>query len=71
MPIIPTRFAAEFCEVFPFGALVLGVGSSMESSQTRRLRSSRNATVRPTSSSGASECWTRTRKPPGSGPSSR
>jgi hypothetical protein len=30
MPIIPTRFAAEFGEVFPFGAFVLGVEPSME-----------------------------------------
>src|SRR3954453_4272634 len=29
MPIIPTRFAAEFGEVFPFGAFVLGVEASM------------------------------------------
>ena len=30
MPIIPTRFAADFGEVFPFGAFVLGVEPSME-----------------------------------------
>jgi len=28
MPIIPTRFAVEFGEVFPFGAFVLGVEES-------------------------------------------
>jgi hypothetical protein len=33
MPIIPTRFAAEFGEVFPFGAFVLGVEPSMEFQQ--------------------------------------
>lgn len=30
MPIIPTRFAADFGEVFPFGAFVLGVEPSIE-----------------------------------------
>ena len=29
MPLIPTRFAVEFGEVFPFGAFVLGVEPSM------------------------------------------
>ena len=29
MPVIPTRFAVEFGEVFPFGAFVLGVEPSM------------------------------------------
>jgi hypothetical protein len=30
MPMIPTRFKAEFGEVFPLGAFVLGVEPSME-----------------------------------------
>ncbi|MFC4853648.1 plasmid replication, integration and excision activator [Actinophytocola glycyrrhizae] len=29
MPVVPTRFAVEFGEVFPFGAFVLGVEPSM------------------------------------------
>lgn len=29
MPVIPTRFAVDFGEVFPFGAFVLGVEASM------------------------------------------
>jgi hypothetical protein len=29
MPLIPTRFAVEFGEVFPFGAFVLGVEPAM------------------------------------------
>lgn len=29
MPVIPTRFAVDFGEVFPFGAFVLGVEPSM------------------------------------------
>lgn len=29
MPLIPTRFAVDFGEVFPYGAFVLGVEASM------------------------------------------
>ena len=29
MPVVPTRFAVDFGEVFPFGAFVLGVEPSM------------------------------------------
>lgn len=35
MPVIPTRFPAEFGDVFPFGAFVLGVEPTMEFSEDR------------------------------------
>ncbi|PPK64464.1 plasmid replication, integration and excision activator [Actinokineospora auranticolor] len=34
MPVIPTRFAVEFGEVFPLGAFVLGVEPAMAFSET-------------------------------------
>jgi hypothetical protein len=35
MPVIPTRFPAEFGEVFPLGVFILGVEPAMEFSEDR------------------------------------